>query len=71
MKMIDATSTCLICQESVTMKVNPEDYARWEAGELIQVAMPYLSEGEREFLISGFCEPCFDAMFGEDEASID
>jgi len=49
------------------MAVNEDDYTSWENGELIQTAMPYLSAGEREVLISGMCGPCFDNMFGGEE----
>ena len=46
--------------------VSNHDLKRWEDGELIQDAMPYLSAGERELLISGVCGKCFDKMFEED-----
>lgn len=45
---------------------NANDWQRWQEGELIQVAMPYLSDAEREMMISEICETCFDAMFPED-----
>ena len=35
----------------------------WQEGELIQVALPTLTEGERELLISGTCDTCWDRMF--------
>jgi hypothetical protein len=47
--------------------VSNHDLKRWEGGELIQDAMPYLSAGERELLISGICETCFDKIFGSEE----
>jgi hypothetical protein len=46
--------------------VDPEDLKRWEGGELIQNAMPYVSAGDRELMISGTCGPCFDEMFGDE-----
>lgn len=36
------------------LDVTLEQLAAWESGVLIQKAMPNLSAGEREFLISGF-----------------
>lgn len=48
------------------MKINPVDLAAWKRGTLIQDAMPYLSDGEREILISKTCGECWDAMFGEE-----
>ena len=45
---------------------NANDWQRWQEGEFIQEAMPYLSDAEREMMISKICETCFDAMFPED-----
>lgn len=57
---------CTICGKKVCMKINPVDLAAWKRGTLIQDAMPYLSDGEREILISKTCGECWDAMFGEE-----
>ena len=58
---------CLNCDDVHILLVGCDDLRRWEGGELIQNAMPYLSAGEREILISGICGRCFDEMFGEGE----
>jgi len=47
--------------------VDPADLTAWSEGELIQVALDYLSEGERELLLSGTCDTCWDEMYGEDD----
>ena len=60
-------TTCRVCKNQVEMQVHIEDVTAWENGKLIQDAMPYLTPGEREVLISGTCEPCFDRMFGGGE----
>lgn len=44
------------------MEVDFKDYISWKNGELIQKAMPYLSPGERELLISQVCSDCFDSV---------
>ena len=59
-------STCRKCKDQVEMKVYAEDVAAWENGELIQDAMPYLTDGEREDLISGTCDSCWEKMFPSD-----
>ncbi len=59
-------TTCRVCKNQVEMQVHIEDVTAWENGEKIQNAMPYLTPAEREVLISGTCEPCFDRIFGED-----
>ena len=56
---------CLQCGTTVHISVLQPDFEKWQGGELIQNAMPYLSPDEREILISGTCGPCFDRMFGE------
>jgi len=64
MEKIKIFVNCHMCDKEHTVEVFEEDYHRWEAGELIQDAMPYLSAGERELLISGTCESCFYRLFG-------
>jgi hypothetical protein len=59
---------CIQCKETQHITVGTADLTNWENGELIQNAMPYLTAGQREILISGVCETCFDNMFaGEEE----
>ena len=55
---------CIRCAETQHITTKTEDLDSWENGELIQNAMPYLSDNEREILISGVCGTCFDNMFG-------
>jgi len=59
--------TCSICKKDCWVRATPEQIERWKAGELIQRAMPNVPAAERELLISGVCNTCFDAMFPEDK----
>ena len=59
--------TCAMCGESHCVAVNESDFYAWKGGKLIQDAMPYLSVGERELLISHTCDSCFDTLFGDDD----
>lgn len=59
---------CRQCREIVALDVNEQDFAAWHRGLSVQHAMPYLTPGEREILISNICEPCFDAIFSSDES---
>lgn len=60
--------TCQCCRKKVVVKVPLEGYLRWRNGlQHIQDAMPQVSEGDREMLVSGICESCFDGIFKEDE----
>lgn len=60
-------TTCPICHCDTYLMVDAEEYARWQAGELIQVAMPSLDAEEREMLISGICPTCWEDMFDDED----
>lgn len=47
--------------------VDPEDFARWQLGTNIQVAMPYLNDDDREFIMTGVTKEEWDAAFLEEE----
>ena len=63
---MDMNVTCNLCNDTVTLKVNPVDVIQWQQGKFIQDAMPYLDADERELLISNTCGTCFEKMFGDD-----
>lgn len=55
---------CTSCEYYYTIFYNREDMLNWLSGSMsIQDAMPYLTCGEREILLSGICGSCFDIMF--------
>lgn len=54
---------CIACHEAKHVTVSRAGYDKWQAGVLIQRALPELSAGDRELFISGICGPCFDRMF--------
>ena len=63
-KEVTICTICPNCDRVNGVQVNESDYIAWQDGELTQIAFPYLSAEDREKLISGFCEDCWDAMFG-------
>ena len=63
----DIRATCLRCGETTTIKANVSDVFAWQNGELIQDVLSYLSEEERELLISKTCGKCFDEMFPDSD----
>lgn len=64
--------SCKICQKRVRLAVDPQDMKRYQEGELVQKAFPYLSDDQREMLLSGWCNYCFNDMLGpEDEVNED
>lgn len=59
--------TCHTCGEMRSLVVPRAGYNEWKGGTLIQKALPQMSVGDRELMISGTCSDCFDRMFEEDE----
>jgi len=58
------SGNCVMCKKQCEVRVREEDLKKWKAGRgFIQDLMPYLSAGDREFLISQICSDCFDTMF--------
>ena len=47
--------------------VEEEDFVAWKIGKPAQDAFPYLSVDERELLISGICDKCWQRIFPPEE----
>ena len=64
------TRTSPFSGDKNTMDINVTrlQIVAWEAGELIQNAMPNLTADEREFIISGITPSDWLKMLGEEEA---
>lgn len=50
---------------TLEIDVTPEQLAAWQAGTLIQRAMPHLTADEREFIMTGITSSEWDEMFQE------
>lgn len=61
------SAKCSECQTTKVLEVPIEGLDAYRNGALIQRALPMLSAGDRELLISGICGPCFDKLFEEVE----
>ncbi len=59
---------CLECKKLIEFVIPDYQYRAWQNGKHIQDAMPDTNPGEREMLISGICNDCFDDMFQDDDA---
>jgi hypothetical protein len=57
---------CVHCGKQHEIELDLKDLEAWQAGQRIQVVMPYLSPNERELLISGTCSTCWDNIFSEE-----
>lgn len=58
---------CHECGKPLWVCVAPADLDRFRRGEFAQDCFPYLGPSEREFLISGICDPCWDEMFPSED----
>lgn len=59
---------CIQCRKLKKITMESKAHKRWVEGAYIQDVAPNMPAGDREFLISGICSDCFDAMW-EDEDS--
>jgi|TARA_R110000744_G_scaffold234778_1_gene352491 hypothetical protein len=62
-KYIKKTIECKHCKESYTFKVREAGLEAWKDGEFCQEALHDLEHWQRELLISGTCNDCFDKLF--------
>ena len=51
---------------ALELDVTRDQLRAWHSGELIQDAMPQLTEDEREFVMNGITPEEWTAVFGED-----
>jgi hypothetical protein len=57
---------CGQCKKIYDVPVTVAQVTAWREGELIQRAMPNLTDDERELLLTQTCGTCFDEMFEDD-----
>ena len=59
---------CRVCGTMHNIIVPKAGYKQWAQGHKhIQDAMPAVSAGDRELLLSQICPTCWDKMFREEE----
>jgi len=58
---------CTYCKESNYITVDKADFKAWQSGELIQRIWPEWTADQREQLISGTHEKCWNAIFWQPE----
>lgn len=62
---------CVACGGVEYIYVEPMDYVRWTSGQHAQDAFPYLTDDEREALITSMCLDCIDEMYSDMEEEDD
>lgn len=68
------TMQCCVCQRRTALRLDPEDLERHrKQGVFVQHAFvdrtgrPYLTAAERELLLSGCCDKCWDLLCPSDK----
>jgi len=57
-------TTCPMCRkDNEPIQVSRLAYEKWQRGGLIQNCFPRLTNLQRETLITGYCQPCWDKMW--------
>lgn len=54
------TPPCPRCQRIKTLVVDKDQLTSWRNGMLIQRAFPKMSISDREALITGYCDDCWE-----------
>lgn len=58
--------TCSVCGKTHKIYVDPAGFKKFEEGAMsIQDALPRLTPGQREMLLSQICEECLYKMYGD------
>ena len=63
---VKSSIRCVHCNTNYEVLVEPADVIAWsegELGELIQDVLADLTSGERELLMSGTCDACWNKLF--------
>jgi len=60
------TSPCIRCGERSELEVDLASYTKWKDNVLIQTAFPAMSISDRELLITGTHDECWEEMFAHD-----
>lgn len=63
--MISLEVECEYCGDIHIVSVNEFDFNDWKSGSLIQDAMPYLNESQKQLLISQMCDECWNRMYDD------
>lgn len=61
------TGPCIECGKEQSIRLDAHAAIMFRDGAFAQNCFPHLPAGQREFLISGICEECWDKLFKEDE----
>ena len=59
---------CVKCGGDIVVSCADAQYLDWKENDrLIQDAMPDVPRAEREMLLSGYCDACFERLFPDED----
>lgn len=59
---------CPHCHKVIKLPIKEEELLAWNPNEqFVQEAFPELTPGQREMLLSGLCEECWNEIFSEED----
>lgn len=61
---------CGLTKEIHEFTIKVADFNKWESGELVQRAFPYLNTDQREMLMTGITPAEWDNLFPDDKERI-
>lgn len=61
------TGQCVVTGKEVSVTVKAPDLFKYRQGGYVQDCFPYLTKGEREFLISGTSDEGWNVLFGSQD----
>ncbi len=61
--MLFTTARCVVCGKPSIVTLEVDKFLRWRAGEHVQDVWPEKTPGEREVLINGTHDECFNKLF--------
>lgn len=65
--MIVKSKPCPGCQRTKTFDLPEGQIKKYMEGELIQKAFPQLTPEERESLVTGYCDSCWNKLFKDQD----
>lgn len=65
MAVVAIERKCPMCKETKTVNFSEDGLIAWQNGMKIQHAFPDMTPGQREFLLTGICDPCWDKLWKE------
>lgn len=60
------TTSCPFCRKPIHLEIDEQAFRDYKNGMKVQDAFPTLSASQREALITGICDECWDKMNEEE-----